>query len=243
MTRKRRNLEQWLHYQPHEYASAIAARAGLRVASLLAERHQEYGPRDLRRSHQVLTGFRVLAAAWCAAKYPQRTELRSAAGKAARARAHFNAALHDPACACALAVIGPISATYAASAVAVVDIAARDYGYPGAEEDASAACATDADLLTEGVPPSTLIDRPIWHEGPPPAALQQWRSFKSWLGAPEENWEVWTEWYEARLYGDQAHEALEQARVLEPAEKEWLAGAAIANSRLKQIMARFPAPS
>jgi hypothetical protein len=61
---------------------------------------------------------------------------------------------------------------------------------------------------------------------------------KSALLAADEGWEVWTDWYEARLAGDAAHppnEALEVARVTIP-DEIWRQGPAAVNAEIKRLI-------
>ncbi|MGA2491718.1 MAG: hypothetical protein ABSF67_02075 [Roseiarcus sp.] len=68
---------------------------------------------------------------------------------------------------------------------------------------------------------------------------------KSALLATNQNWEVWTDWYEARLAGDAAHppnEALEVARATIP-DEIWTQGPAAVNAEIKRLIALHPPKS
>ena len=67
---------------------------------------------------------------------------------------------------------------------------------------------------------------------------QAWRSLKEALLSANEGWEVWTDWYEARLAGDAAHppiEALEIARAT-IADEIWKQGPSVVNAEIKRLI-------
>jgi hypothetical protein len=69
--------------------------------------------------------------------------------------------------------------------------------------------------------------------------IQVWGTLRAALLAADQGWEVWTEWYEARLVGDAAHppnEALEIARATIPNEI-WRHGPAAVNAEIKRLIA------
>lgn len=103
----------------------------------------------------------------------------------------------------------------------------------------------EAFALETDVPVTVLSSGNLWYSGVPEAIEAQWRSLKkNMLQNPEEHWDVWTDWYEARLRGEPGNEAEEIARIVEVTEEEWQAGPAVANKKIKDILARFrdPAP-
>ena len=71
---------------------------------------------------------------------------------------------------------------------------------------------------------------------------------KSALLAADQGWEVWTDWYEARLAGDAArppNEALEVARATIP-DEIWKQGPAAVNAEIKRLIEehdRRPSPA
>ena len=74
---------------------------------------------------------------------------------------------------------------------------------------------------------------PLWPDGAPRWAIEAWRTLKSALLAADQGWEVWTDWYEARLAGDAArspNEALEVARATIP-DEIWKQGPAVGECR------------
>jgi hypothetical protein len=101
---------------------------------------------------------------------------------------------------------------------------------------------TDATALEAGGTPATLILAPIWANPAPDWPTRAWNSLKrELLARSAEHWDVWTDWYEARLRGEPGNEEEEIARILEVTEEEWEAGPAVANKKIKDIVARFRA--
>jgi hypothetical protein len=105
---------------------------------------------------------------------------------------------------------------------------------------AGSACADqDASAFDFGIPSAQLAGSPLWLEGAPNPAEQAWQMLKTALLAAEEGWEVWTDWYEARLAGDAARppiEALEVARATIP-DATWNDGPAVVNAEIKRLIA------
>jgi hypothetical protein len=80
---------------------------------------------------------------------------------------------------------------------------------------------------------------PLWPIGAPVWAIEAWRTLKSALLAADEDWNVWTDWCEARLEGDVANppnEALEVARVMIP-NAIWNDGPAVVNAVIRRLIA------
>ncbi|MEO1316206.1 MAG: hypothetical protein AAFW01_06390, partial [Pseudomonadota bacterium] len=122
--------------------------------------------------------------------------------------------------------------------VAAHEAAAAVYNAIDNAYDASARDA-DAAAIREGYGAASLARRPLWVEGRAARFFAEgWDALKTRLLAREgEHWEVWTEWYEARLRGDPGNPALEYDRVTSP-EIDWKAGPATVNAKIKEIIER-----
>ncbi len=86
---------------------------------------------------------------------------------------------------------------------------------------------------------------PLWQTGSPDWATDDWRALKAALLAANEGWEVWTDWYEARLAGDSGHppdEALEIARATIP-DEIWNQGPAAVNAEIKRLIEEHSPPA
>jgi hypothetical protein len=98
-----------------------------------------------------------------------------------------------------------------------------------------AAFSVDAAALERGEPPANLAHAALWLEASPKWAEETWDRGKALLAAANEGWEVWIDWYEARLRGEPADPALWEKVVLIP-DADWEKGAAHVNKRIKEII-------
>jgi hypothetical protein len=249
---KRDEFERWLNnIGPAELgrqvAIVLAGRAALRVVPILISAFgPEPGQRGRLHSDLVLPAFRAAALVWVAAEYPARqralavaadhateggeaatSSAKEAAGGSAEAMAAFVAAR-----AACLAVLAN-SAARAAFAVTYAMDAAIDFA-------AEALRATDieAGAIANETPAAQLAAWPLWPFDAPPSVLDEWGRLKGMLLSANEGWEVWTDWYEARLAGDAAYppnEALEVARATIP-DEIWKQGPAAVNAAIKRLI-------
>lgn len=229
---KRDELRDWLKDKPREWSVVIAARAGLRVAPQLGA----FGFVDVGGSSDIIT-FRAMSTTWVAATWPgRRAELRVAARMAAKAaKAVFRMDAAPPAA--ARTVYGRVAAR---SAVQVVDAAA--IAVEG--HDIWDAVSADATALEASQPmglrPADLAIQSLWPTGAPGWAMDNWRDLKkAWLEA-NQDWQVWSDWYDARLLGATEYglpnENLELARVM-IADEIWQLGPKFVNGYIKRLIA------
>lgn len=256
----RNEIRGWLeHIEPaerrHEVAVVVAARAALRVTPLLqgAVRWRVTHTRAL--ADIVLPCLRGTALPWAASKYPaRRNELRAAAVSATAA----DAADAASAFATADTVFTANAAAAAANAAASPDAASASAFAAAAAAAAFAADAASASAFASDAaridsrhsidvrhPAAALAGMPLWPMGPPNWASEAWRSLKSALLATKDDWEVWTDWYEARLYGDDAvhppNEVLEIARATIP-DAIWRQGPPVVNAEIRRLIEKHSAP-
>ena len=128
----------------------------------------------------------------------------------------------------------------AAAAAAAADAAAVAYTSFATANTSSAALAAAragswAAVLADVTffrPSAQLADRPLWPDGvPPPWAPSSWHSLVSVL--PEgENWDVWSDWYEALIKGRPLREEIEIIYATVPEEK-WNESPAAANAWIR----------
>ena len=59
----------------------------------------------------------------------------------------------------------------------------------------------DADFLAQGGSTSAIADRQLWPEGAPRNLSDFWSELKAELLARDEDWDVWTRWYDERIEG------------------------------------------
>ena len=81
---------------------------------------------------------------------------------------------------------------------------------------------------------ASLSGKALWHGGTPVWASRKWADLKDKL--PEgEGWQVWTDWYEARLAGRMGNETLEFGRVTVKNE-DWAQGPTHANAVIAELI-------
>jgi hypothetical protein len=259
----RRDIKRWLNAinpakRRREVVVAMAARASLRVTPRLRLSLGKSRSRATVLSNWVLPSLRATALAWATAKYPARgSELRGYADAAAYA-AGVAASAADEAYPYAPDVYTAIDASNAANAAAASaahpaaaaradDAAASAAAYAIAHAtdacDADtafvAACASDVALIDGGGSSSELMEFPLWPNRAPDWATEAWTDLRAALLAAAEGWEVWTNWYDARLAGDADHspnEALEIARATIP-DEIWKQSPAVVNAEIKRLIA------
>lgn len=91
---------------------------------------------------------------------------------------------------------------------------------------------SSADKGLEGI-----LSHPLWAAATPAKVDERWSELKrGLLSAADEGWEVWTEWYEARLRGDPFDPALEEARVLIP-DALWEQSPKAVNAEIARLVA------
>jgi hypothetical protein len=122
---------------------------------------------------------------------------------------------------------GGLASTSAKNAVEVAARAGRV-----SFEDTLRALAADADLLEEKISPVTLaLSSKLW-SSMPDQMFVGWAELERALLDANEDWEVWTDWYEARLKAGGADRVLEVARATIPGEM-WEQGPKIVNAQIR----------
>ncbi len=102
-------------------------------------------------------------------------------------------------------------------------------GFPGAR----GALAADVQSLTRG---AVLNTAPLWPADAFPArVIEAWSRMSGQLSQMGTGWEVWIDWYNARLRGEQPNIPLEVARVL-IADGIWDQGPPVINAEIKRLI-------
>ncbi|MBI1203537.1 MAG: hypothetical protein GC182_13605 [Rhodopseudomonas sp.] len=133
------------------------------------------------------------------------------------------------------------AAAYAATAATAANFAADTA--TNAATSIWLSLAFDATTLEGGVDfktrPSDLAKQSLWPSGNMPGwAADNWLRLKSALLVLGDDWEVWTDWYEARLRGGPANEELELARVMID-DDIWDQGPKVVNAHIKELIAQY----
>jgi hypothetical protein len=218
---------EWLKGKSRNVAIVFAARAALRVIPFLPRPYEE---------EKSLRAFRSVQVAWALAAFPgDAALLRAAAEAAALLTAAQDAVKHIGATqasaeaaaewACATAAAdGPQTHGFSAHAFEFAFATALETS-PTASDAFLKACGADAEELDQGTSPVTLAHAQLWPGRLPGWVSSAWMLLKETLLASNEEWVVWTDWYEARLKGPGAdNAALEVARAMHP-QRNLVAGA------------------
>jgi hypothetical protein len=239
--------EAWLQTQPREVGIALAARAALRVAPLAMQ--GRFGREAGLRAAVVMPVLRATAAALFAAqRFNSVSGFRAAAAAAADAagEASHDAYATSPSAAAARTVAAAAAAARAASAevsgvsaanfiLAAATFAADAPNFTAASSASAAVAAFTTDARLTSTAP-----RPLWPDQIPRGELAAWTDAREALLATDEGWEVWTDWYEARLRGVPCDLALEEARVLIP-DEIWDQGPRAVNAEIRRLIAEHAA--
>lgn len=205
----REAVEAWLRKQPREVAVGLATREALRTLPLLAQALEHpLGPSAGRlEADKILPVFRAASSAWLWLFWGNHSELRRAIAAAA-AEAAAQARRAD---------VAPLAANAVAESAAHAASGAANTG--DVCQAAAAAARRGAAPIVALVDPErrdTALTAPLWSEGVPERFSAEWRQLKAHLLSREdEHWEVWTDWYEARLRGAPPDWEQERARVLD----------------------------
>ena len=249
---------EWLEDKPHDVSAVFITRASLRIMPLVVgelDGRRKAGAdavmpvfralaaprlRHRPRADVVMPVFRALAAAWTVNAWPDRaTEAQDAAGKGAYAAGGAEA-LSKNADAEVVSSTAGYAADVAANAVGPPDagaLAARISGATGSTTTFWTSLQNDVATFEKARQAAALLARtPLWQGGMPRTLAVPWDKLKAHLIAADEGWDVWIDWYEARLHGHpEPDKALEVARVLIP-DADWERGPAYVNRVIAELI-------
>jgi hypothetical protein len=250
--KSRDDLKRWLDGRSVAEARVIASRAALRVLPLISG--IDLFLYDRRRNVAISTSsvFRASSLAWVASKYPRQTndlsrvKARTVADYALWASVLPEdidpselAAIFDPTNAALAAAAAVRTAYYADAANSSANTA--NYAATGAiEEKVWQSVSADALALSEGLAPELQANRPLWPGGVPLHVSAEWQKLIQSL-PPNEDWDIWTAWYERRLTGRLYPESYELVFARVP-DEAWKKGPAAANAWIKAELAKLEPP-
>ncbi|MCW1843583.1 hypothetical protein [Prosthecomicrobium hirschii] len=241
--KNREAVEAWLANRPQGVAVVLAARAALRVLPALALSTNTN--RNIRDDAFLI--LRASVVSWLAAKFSTYdTELLRAAAYAASNAAM--AAADDAATAATVSNASKDAAAFAAAAFAADTFAAGASVAPTSAATAYtaasifgtaqevAAFAADGTAIDGGASPAALAGLPLWPQDTPKWVTKAWADLKRRLLDAGDDWDVWTDWYEARLAGKRPwRRSLEIARATLPDEL-WEQGPKAVNAEIKRLI-------
>ena len=245
---------------------ALAARAALRALPLSAPLLEK----DTNKwaAALILPQFRALAPPRFAGTWPNRggevvsaasaDSATSAAAVSADSAAFFADFADSAALSAAYAAFSAASADSADSAVSADSAtysAARSAASAADSESTSLRTTTarhywravlgDAGVIEQGPLAETVMRRPLWANGTPSDVAVLWLNMKNDLLHLDQNWQVWTDWYEDILRSADDPNSrplipdLEYDRVVVPTEEDWEEGPAHVNAILAALEAKY----
>jgi hypothetical protein len=234
----RRGFEQWLSHKPDQWSRVLAARSALRAVPVLAAIFESRDVRlEIAERTIILPIFRALAAAWTSARYADSDSVLAA--KVSREDIIGSDTIWDAsalvagAATSAALAVGANNAERAAYAAgeAAVSITA----YAASADRFWAVTGDDARILEHGIAPYDLASHPLWPGEIPDWARAGWRVLWHALLSANPDWEVWTNWYTARVSGGPIAEETNFAFAVIP-EEIWEQGPRAVNARIKAFI-------
>jgi tetratricopeptide (TPR) repeat protein len=248
-------LERAFRDDDPRFAVVLSARAALRAVpalTFLLNRHRQFKSRESTRL--ILTVFRALQCSWYASVYPNRIsshwihDAADAADAAARpigsegrtaifvpSYAAYAAAGNNAPYTAAVAIEGAPAANHFA-ALSTAFPAGRRQTADRIEVRTREASTFDYEALRSGVSAHSLALRPLWSQRNELAwSRNAWGWLKGALYATGDDWQVWTDWYDARLEGRRVNESLEFARAAIPSG-DWHKGPNTVNAQIKRLI-------
>jgi hypothetical protein len=242
----RDEARRWFASNSREVATLFAARAALRaIPALTSELGRQGRQIGGNRFVGILPILRASSIAWCAAKYPSAiSDLRNAAEAAINAP--FPESDTSMAALSAMHVVHDKSrrhVDHAIDALNYANAAAEFAGKPYTSADLalSTAAADDARIVEHGILTQAIASHPLWPGGPPHWVRDGWTQLSHALLLANESWEVWTEWYRARLEGGFENGMLELARAT-MVDKVWGRDPQIVNTHIKRLIGEYTQP-
>jgi len=259
------DLKIWFARQGRNVAIIIANRAVLRSLPLTADWVYEQPSRH--SAALILPILRAIAAPWLVSAWPNcREEIQGFSAFVSYAynpyvdpsKASFKAnSVSTSAAACGASakssdnlngLPGFFGYAAIASATAAFD---RESEFPAYDSETLTFAAdiwgetlNDVAAIEFGDLPEVLACRPLWSTTVPDWVGTHWASLKPCLQALDQDWQVWTDWYDDRLLGaDHPNsrsliEELELKRVL-IADEDWKKGPAHVNAIIAKLEAEY----
>ncbi|WGJ15253.1 hypothetical protein QEV83_02825 [Methylocapsa sp. D3K7] len=256
--KNRKELEVWLRTRPSEVATAFTVRIALRVLPVVQSVQRRNSDPEFF-ADVMLRVFRMAGASWAVARFPGRLS-----GSNPYDAANFGGGLTmqtgvfaiDDAVPAIEAAITAAQTTSGSAYGGADDVEFASYAcsramlafdngdIPIIAADAFwFAVSIDARRIEEDIAASVMAGTELWPKGPPPMSQGQpaqlrslWLEMKETLLRTDQDWEVWTDWYEDRLKGHHRKEERELVYV-KIDEALWSQGPAAVNAAIKKGLA------
>lgn len=208
---------------------SFAARGALRTLPFLSD--IDVFTRPDRALTEILICFFSSQVSWAVGRLSEVETSNSEIKKAAKSAASLSAAYSHKACRFAS------NAAFAASTTSLRTLCSTAAQIP------DAFFVSDYEIVMRG---GQISDKPLLVFEEPIMTNHEWPVLKDRLLAMNQGWEVWTEWYDARLRGGLTHpkltrkanERVEIARFLEITDSDLDFGPAHVNGKIKAIIER-----
>ena len=260
-------LETWLRTQPYAISKVIATRAALRVLSQVGQVYGCSAIPEEKNTALILASFIGSCAAWLDARVITiETEvLKNSANRITNAiipvsniaqsevhneNSSENAIYTTYACVSIVDAINitegsnEITSTMKSIGNATHSVIWYDNElWRSISDDAQWLEMNQSDVSVSMNALEHLINKPLWLVNTSDRISSPWPALKSRLKDKNEGWEVWTDWYDARLAGDPTYpnlspdlnESLEVAIATIP-DKIWKRAPAVLNAHIKKLI-------
>ena len=243
----------WFTSRGRAFSVTFAARTALRAVPFLspmANRQSNLG--DERTLETVLAFFRCSVTSLSSSKYSDQADFLETYSLAASLSPHITDVLgrlkhRALSGACVSARSAAIAASYSAgspafSARSAYEAIVSSVLYP----PSASAIIQDEILVESGNSSEEVASTKAWAESSSSARINNfpgefnrlWQSLKSFLLAQNQDWDVWTRWYEARVNGEPSNKDLDLAIATIPNE-DWEQGPAHVNALIKALEDKY----
>jgi len=227
----REEVRDWLTAQDRQACVLFSARFALRSVPSLSYGAQYNQPIKKSASDIILPSFWAIGSTLSAS---------NRSGKTQRAFSAFD--LSDSVIFATATYATITDGARAADAAAAAAIAAVTNGAAS-----YAAYCQDKNWVEDrpaGTPITDLTHQPLWpNTDMPPDLETQWQDLKTNLLGLDQDWDVWTNWYEDRLAGKPLNKALELAIINLDPDEYWKKGAGVTNARIRELVAEHSVKS
>lgn len=235
-----KEAEAWFSGKEKPVSVVMSARVSLRLIPLLADYlNRRLGAYENKKMNIILATFRRCHLAGISSTYSDKIFddgklFRDASDALLEPKRYVSkrskAYLARSVASIAVRVAGNTE-VYALGASSSALIAVRA-GYSEHELD------LESELLDSGSTANEIGRLPLWHSDAPYYLESQLSSLKSSLLAQNQDWDVWTRWYEARVNGEPSNKDLDLAIATIPNE-DWEQGPAHVNKLIKALEDKF----